>query len=225
MNRKFVAKFVSKFVTVISFMILAGSIAAQGQDERKWTVNVGGGFGVPVAGTSDYVDTGGNVVAGGGYNFSRMLGVTGEFMWQGLPVRDNNRLQIGALNAKSNLYSVTGNILVRMPIGDRRIGAYAIGGTGWYRRSDSLTRSVLVPGTVCVPAWNWWVPVCVNGLVPAEQVLGSRSSDVLGANGGMGLTFKVGEGGMKVYAEARFHYAPTEQVFTRVVTSTFGVRF
>jgi hypothetical protein len=62
-------------------------------------------------------------------------------------------------------------------------------------------------------------------LVPAEQVLASRSSDVLGANGGAGLTYKVMENGMKVYAEARFHYAPTEQVFTRVVTTTFGVRW
>jgi Outer membrane protein beta-barrel domain len=215
---------IRKFVTIISFIILAGSISARAQDERKWTINVGGGFGTPVASTSDYVDIGGNVVAGGGYNFTKIIGVTGEFMWQGLPVRDNNRFQIGALEAKSNLYSVTGNLRLTVPTGGK-FGAYAIGGGGWYRRSDSLTRPVVVPGTVCVPAWNWWVPVCFNGLVPAEQVLASKSDDVFGANGGAGVTFRVMENGLKVYAEARFHYAPTDLIYTRVVTSTFGVRW
>jgi opacity protein-like surface antigen len=213
-----------KLVTIISFLILAGSISARAQDERKWSINGGAGFGVPVAGTSDFVETNANIVVGGGYDFTRIIGVTGEFMWQGLSVRDNNILQIGALNAKSNLYSVTGNIRLTVPTGGK-FGAYAIGGTGWYRRSDSLNRNVVVPGTVCVPAWGYWVPVCVNGLVPAEQVLASRSDDVLGANGGAGITYKVMESGMKVYAESRFHYAPTEQVFTRVVTTTFGVRW
>jgi len=218
---------IRKFVTLISFITIltvAASTIARAQDERKWTVNVGGGFGVPVASTSDFVSTGGNVVAGGGYNFNRILAVTGEFMWQGLPVKDFNITQIGAIDAHSNLYSVTGNIKLAVPTAGK-IGAYAIGGAGWYRRSDSLTRVVVVPGTVCVPSWNWWVPVCVNGLVPADQVISSQSSDVLGANGGMGITYKVMENGIRVYAEARFHYAPTDRVFTRVVTSTFGVRW
>jgi outer membrane protein with beta-barrel domain len=218
---------IRKFFTLISFILIlavAVSTTARAQDEHKWTINAGAGFGVPVASTSDFVNTGANVVAGGGYNFTRIIGVTGEFMWQGLPVKDSNIFQIGAIDAHSNLYSVTGNIKLSIPM-ESKVGAYAIGGAGWYRRSDSLTRAVVVPGTVCVPAWNFWVPVCVNGLVPVDQVIGSRSSDVLGANGGMGLTYKVMDNGLKVYAEARFHYAPTERVFTRVVTSTFGVRW
>jgi hypothetical protein len=124
---------IRKFVTIFTctIMILAVAVAAaastQAQDERKLTVNVGGGFGVPVAGTSNYVDTGGNVVAGGGYNLTRIIGVTGEFMWQGLPVKDRNRFQIGAVDAHSNLYSVTGNLKLTVPTGGK-IGAYAIGG-------------------------------------------------------------------------------------------------
>jgi Outer membrane protein beta-barrel domain len=215
---------IRKIVTMISFIILAGSISARAQDEKKWSIQGGAGFGVPVASTSDYVSTNANIVVGAGYDFTKIIGVTGEFMWQGLSVKDSNISQISALSAKSNLYSVTGNLRLTVPT-KGKFGAYAIGGTGWYRRSDSLDRAVIVPGTVCVPAWDWWVPVCFNGLVPAEQVLASRSSNVLGANGGAGLTFKVAENGMKVYAEARFQYAPTEQVFTRLVTTTFGVRW
>lgn len=213
-----------KFATIISFIILAGAISARAQDEKKWSIQGGAGFGVPVASTSDYVSTNANIQLGGGYDFTRIIGVTGEFMWQGLSVKDSNISQITAVGAKSNLYSVTGNIRLTVPTSGK-FGAYVIGGTGWYRRSDSLVRDVLVPGTVCIPAWNWWVPFCTTGLVPAEEVLGSRSSDVLGANGGAGVTYKVMENGMKVYAEARFQYAPTERVFTRVVTSTFGVRW
>ncbi|MBO0721285.1 MAG: outer membrane beta-barrel protein [Blastocatellia bacterium] len=223
MNRKLVEKFVT--ITIIGFVILVGAITARAQEEHRWTINAGGGFGVPVAGTSSYVGTGGNFQAGGGYNWSRIIGLTGEFMWQGLPVNANERFQIGAFNARSNLYSVTGNIMLRAHTGGKA-GAYAIGGTGWYRRSDALTRGVIVPGTVCSPAWNWWVPVCFSGLVPAQQVVASRSSDVLGANGGAGVTYRLGgEGGMKVYAEARFHYAPTDLVFTRVISTTFGLRW
>jgi hypothetical protein len=215
---------IRKFVTIISFMVLAGAISVRAQDERKWTINGGAGFGTPVAGTSDYVETGANIVVGGGYDFNRVVGVAGEFMWQGLPVRGRNRLQIGALDAHSNLYSVTGNLRLTVPTGGK-FGAYAIGGGGWYRRSDSLTRPTLVPGIICEPAWSWWVPVCFNGLVPVTEVLASRNTDAFGGNGGAGVTYRVMEGGLKIYAEARFHYAPTEQVYTRVVTSTFGLRW
>lgn len=215
---------IRKFVTIISFIILAGSISVRAQDEKKWSVQGGAGFGVPVASTSDFVSTNANIQVGAGYDFTKIIGVTGEFMWQGLSVKDGNLSQFTALGAKSNLYSVTGNLRLTLPTGGK-FGAYVIGGTGWYRRSDSLDRDVLVPGTICEPAWDWWGTVCVGGLVPAEQVIASQSSDVLGANGGAGVTYKVAENGMKVYAEARFQYAPTERVFTRVVTSTFGVRW
>ncbi|MBO0723369.1 MAG: outer membrane beta-barrel protein [Blastocatellia bacterium] len=215
---------ISKFVTIIGFIILTGSVSAQAQSERKWSIQGGAGFGVPVGGTSDFVGTNANIVLGGGYDFTRIISFTGEFMWQGLSVNNSNLAQIAALSAKSNLYSVTGNIRLAVPT-KGKFGVYAIGGTGWYRRSDSLNRGVVVPGTVCTPAWGYWVPVCVNGLVPAEQVLSSRSSDVLGANGGAGFTYKVGENGMKVFAESRYHYAPTDRQFTRVVTTTFGFRW
>jgi hypothetical protein len=215
---------IRKLIEIIGALILLVPMSARAQDESKWGFNIGGGFGVPVASTSNYVDTGGNFVVGGGYKLSEIIQFNGEFLWQGLPIKDDNRFRIGALNAGSNLYSFTGNLMLKTP-SYKRFGGYAIGGGGWYRRTDTLSRAVLAPGTVCGSAWNWWVPICVDGLVPVEQVLASRTDNVFGANVGGGVTFRVTESGMKVYAEARFHYAPTKNVYTRVIPVTFGVRW
>lgn len=213
-----------KIIGIIGSLILLVSISARAQDEPKWGFNIGAGFGVPVAGTSNFVNTGGNFVVGGGYRFGEMFMVNGEFMWQGLPIKDNNLFQIGALNAGSNLYASTGNLTISTPRYKKFVG-YAIGGGGWYRRTDTLSRTVVVPGTVCLPAWSWWAPVCAGGLVPADQVLAERTDNVFGANVGGGVTYKLTEAGMKIYAEARFHYAPTKNVYTRVIPVTFGVRW
>jgi hypothetical protein len=58
-----------------------------------------------------------------------------------------------------------------------------------------LSKVGIPASPIGLQAWNWWVPGCFNGLVPAEQVLASRSDDVFGANGGAGLTFKMMENG------------------------------
>jgi hypothetical protein len=215
---------IRKIIGIIGISILLGSIFGHAQDASRWGFNVGGGFGVPLASTSNFVNTGGNFVVGGGHKFSEMIMVNGEFMWQGLPLKADNLLQIGALGGGSNLYSFTGNLMLKTPRANK-FGGYAIGGGGWYRRTDTLSRQAVVPGTVCLPAWDWWVPACLTGLVPADQVLASRTDNVFGANVGGGFTYKVTEAGMKVYVEARFHYAPTKNVYTRVIPVTFGVRW
>ena len=215
---------IRKLIGIIGSLILIVPISTRAQDEPKWGFNIGAGFGVPVASTSNFVHTGGNFVVGGGYRFGETIMVNGEFMWQGLPVNADNVFQIGAFNAGSNLYATTGNLMIRTPR-YKKFGGYAIGGGGWYRRTDTLSRTVIVPGTVCIPAWGWWVPICDGGLVPAEQVLAERTDNVFGANVGGGVTYRLTESGMNVYAEARFHYAPTKNVYTRVIPVTFGVRW
>jgi len=215
---------IRKLTGIIGILVLLIPISARAQDEPKWGFNIGAGFGVPVASTSNFVNTGGNFVVGGGYRIGEKIMINGEFLWQVLPIREVNRFQIGAINAGSNLYASTGNLMIRTPH-YKKFGGYGIGGGGWYRRTDTLSRVVLLPGTVCVPAWGWWVPACVGGLVPVDQVLASRTDNVFGANIGGGVTYRVTEKGMRVYAEARFHYAPTKNIYTRIIPVTFGVRW
>jgi hypothetical protein len=68
---------VRKIIGIIGSLILSVSISARAQDEPKWGFNLGAGFGVPVASTSNYVDTGGNFVIGGGYKINEIIMIYG----------------------------------------------------------------------------------------------------------------------------------------------------
>src|SRR5262245_27410519 len=216
---------IRKLIGIIGLFILSSSVSALAQEEPKWGLNVGGGVGVPIASTGDFVGSGGNFVIGGGYKFGSMFQANGEFMWQDLPPNFDNRLTISALHASSNLFSFTGNLMVKTPTFHNRFNGYVIGGGGWYRVRTSLSRTPIPPGQPCVPAWNWWVSTCVNGLVPINAPIGVQRDNVFGANVGGGFTYRITETGMKVYAEARFHYAPTSPVYVRVIPVTVGVRW
>jgi hypothetical protein len=56
-------------------------------------------------------------------------------------------------------------------------------------------------------------------LVPADQVIGRVVRDGAGGNAPLGHM------GMKIYAEARFHYASGGALQTRMVPFTIGLRY
>jgi outer membrane protein with beta-barrel domain len=210
---------------LLGLLFLTGAVQAQQsqRDEPKYNFNIGVGFGMPQGRTNDFVDVGANFTIGGGCNIKRWVGVLGEIMYQGLPIQQSVRSQIRVADASSWLFGITGNVMFRTPIKDR-FGFYLIGGGGLYRRTSQLSRDSLIPGTICLPGWIWWVD-CVDGFVPIDNVLASESDNVFGGNIGGGFTYRVGEGNMKVYTEVRFHYAPTDRVITRVLPITIGVRW
>jgi len=105
-----------------------------------------------------------------------------------------------------------------------RLGIYGIGGGGWYHRSGEATAPGLVPGTVCPPFWDWW-GTCISGLWPANVVIASTSSNAFGGNIGGGVTYRLGESGVKFYTEVRYHHASHNQVNTDLLPLTFGVRW
>jgi hypothetical protein len=119
------------------------------------------------------------------------------------------------------LYSITGNY--RFQWQRRKLGAYFIGGGGWYYRTLGFTGPVsLGTGNECVPAWIWWGFTCKNGTVIANQSRGSYSSSVLGGNVGARFTIKVGGPSYRIYIEPRYHYAPTQNVSTHLLEVTLG---
>jgi hypothetical protein len=65
----------------------------------------------------------------------------------------------------------------------------------------------------------------VNGLVPANAVLRSGSSNAAGLNIGGGVTYRLGESHAKIYGELRYHHAYTNAFSTTVLPLTFGVRW
>lgn len=209
-----------KIVLVISCLVASFTYA---QNFNKYTFNIGGGVGIPVGTTSDFASVDANLVLGGGVNLRPAFGFTGEFMWYGLPPSTPELNAVSAVRGRANLYSLTGNFIGRIGT-HRRVGAYVIGGGGWYHRTWDITAPALVPGTVCGPSFSWYGVACVNGLVSTDAVLRSGSADGGGLNIGAGVT--IGHGtGAKFYAEFRYHHIYYSTLNTDVIPVTFGVRW
>ena len=202
----------------------------EAQDGEKWTklnTNLGVGMTVPLNPTAALIGSSIDVVIGAGYNFNRHHSMVGQFMWAGLPVQQDalrpifivaNRRDI---SSSSNLFAVTANY--RYQLEGRTFGMYWIGGGGVYYRRASLSREVVVgTATVCGPSWSWWGFSCVNGIVTDDQTLVRAGSNAFGGNGGMGFTIRINDEGYKFYVESRYHYAPTKNISTQLITVTLG---
>ena len=207
----------------IILFALALGVMSHAQDFPRWNFNIGGGVGFPLSTTSDFVGNGANFVVGGGPSFTRYLGANAEFMWHDLPTKDSVVNALGVPDAHAREYSVTLNGILQNP-GTSRIGAYIIGGGGWYHRSGKVTAPALVAGTVCPAFWVWW-GTCVNGVWPANIVIASASSNSFGGNIGAGMSVRIGETPVKVYTELRYHHASHNHVDTDLLPLTFGLRW
>lgn len=215
-----------KYLVVQLFVgvMCLGMVAWAQEEAPHYTFNIGGGIGFPQGSVSDFANSGGNFVVGGGVNAGPALGFNSEFMWHDLPPKTSVVAATGAPDGAARLYSVTGNILLHSQE-KMKFGGYAIGGIGWYHRSWELTHPSLAIGTTCLPSYLWWGVVCGNGLVESTTKLAGNSSDAFGWNAGAGVTYRLGESHAKIYAEARWHFAYTSGVNTRIIPLTFGFRF
>ena len=95
-----------------------------------------------------FANDGGNFVVGGGYNFSKHIGLVSEFMWQDLPVNSATKQALNTPGASARQYAWTFNPIIHFPLG-HKIGGYLIGGGGWYHRSGETTTPGV--GVVCDP--------------------------------------------------------------------------
>jgi hypothetical protein len=199
--------------------VLVSTRMGHPQDPGRWNFNIGGGVGFPQGDLSNFVNTGGNFVVGGGHNFGRSFSMNGEFMWHDLPINSKTLDTLQTPGASARQYAVTFDPMVRVPLG-HHLGAYAIGGIGWYHRSGETTRPGV--GVICDPYWSWWYG-CTIGSVTV--ITGSTSSDAFGENIGGGLTYRFGESNLKFYTEFRYHHASYHKVSTNIIPLTFGIRW
>jgi opacity protein-like surface antigen len=189
--------------------------------------NLGAGLSIPLADAGDRFKTGGSFALGATYNFSRRLGVQLEYLYSGYNVQSNvlsssgvngyHSMQYGDLNA---LY----NVLPAHPI-----GVYVLGGPGVYHRRVEITQFA---GVGVAPYCDPWLFVCYSTPVAVEQVLGLRSRTDFGLNAGVGLSLRLFEGPLQLYAEARYHYifgtanvaGISRKVDGQYVPIVFGIR-
>ena len=199
-------------------------------DECKLNTNLGVTISAPVSSSAHVVGMGWGLVGGAGYNFNKRNAIVGEFMWNrvyptsGALQPFQTVLQSKDLRGNTDFYALTASY--RFELRGRSVGTYLIGGGGWYFRNTWLSKEVPSGiGNVCTPVWRWFGYTCTSGMVNPNQPPVISSSNSLGANGGIGFTARVGESPYRVYAEARYHYAPTQNMSTHFMAFTLGIRY
>src|SRR4029077_19361284 len=115
-----------RFSLVMMFILFAlGSSSAQEEGYSKYLFNIGGGISFPQGDLGSFVNDGGNFVVGGGFNFSKHIGVDSEFTWIDLPVNSATKQALGTSGAQARQYAWTFNPIVHFPIG-HKAGVYVI---------------------------------------------------------------------------------------------------
>ena len=208
----------AKFVTVC---FLASFTLASAQTEPpRFTFDVGGGFTEPLGHLENRIDTGWNIQAGAGLNIVPWLGVMGQFMYTESGLTGSFLRSVNVPDGNFRMWGFSVDPIVRFnPRG--KIDFYLIGGPGVYRRTVKFTKPTTATVTAFDPFFGYFFPV----VVPANQVIGSFGTTKFGLNGGGGLSFRLGSGHTKLFAEARFYKMYTKGTSTAVLPVTFGLRW
>lgn len=204
-----------------------------GNDNPRGTTSLGMPLNAPLNPIGQQVSWGLGVTASAGYNFTRRHALVGDFMWNWLyPTNQAVRpiqiaLNTNKVSGHGNLFAFTGGY--KLELRGRTLGTYFIGGGGWYYRTASLSRPVPDGTTLgCIPAWVYWGYVCPpgsSGIVVSNLTEVHSNASALGVNGGVGLTFRVGEAPYRMYVETRYHFAPTKNITTQFLIVSWGIRY
>lgn len=190
---------------------------AQEPRERWYTFNVGAGFTPLVGQVSNRLNNGWNARAGAGFRVTSHFEVNGEFMYNGLGVKPMVLTEAGVPSANSHLWSISADPKIRLG-GGRRFDPYLVGGVGYYRRTVNFTAPTTIPVTLFDPFFGVLFPA----LVPTAVTIGSITRSGIGGSGGAGFHIRMGQSTAKFFAEARYHYAATGAMPTRMIPVTFG---
>ncbi|HLH42610.1 MAG TPA: outer membrane beta-barrel protein [Bryobacteraceae bacterium] len=200
---------------------LAALLPGQSEsDFHRFTFAGGAGFTAITGFDAGRLDHGGNLLAGAGVNFNRYFGVTGNFMFNQLGI---TRSELDALNqpdGSARVYSLTVDPTVTFPI-KRNIGAYLLGGGGYFRRTVEFTQPTLAQTFVFNPWWGYIGP----GLIPVNQILGSVTSNSGAFDVGGGVNFGLPKTGARLFLESRYFHGFTSNSNTTLVPLTFGIRW
>lgn len=216
----------NRIVFLLAFFGLIASASAQ-TNFNRFNFTAGGGLGIGRDDVASYVGNSFQGVAGGGINFSRMFGVDAEYMYYDLNFRPSVKFNQSLANQSGNMQSISLDGIVTAPRHFGKLGAYGIFGIGFYRRSVSVPRRPLAPGTIYEPAWRWWdLQFNLDGSLVPGQTMSSNSKDAGGFNYGGGVTYRLNHlHNSKLYIEYRYHRAYHSDGQTIVVPITVGLRW
>jgi hypothetical protein len=209
-------KFIARFALLLSLSIVCFSQT----EDRGFTFHAGGGYTPLIGDLSDRLDHGWNFQAGGGYMFTPHLGLIADYQYNslGVPRSILNELQVP--DGSAWVHSFTAGPEIRFAP-ESRFSPYAVAEVGWYRRTIEFTAPTTATVTLFDPFYGFFFPA----VIPTNQILGTITRDGFGGNVGGGLTFRLGDGRAKLFAEARYHHAAHERADTQLIPVTVGLRW
>jgi opacity protein-like surface antigen len=203
-------------LAALTFLFIPSAVHAQ--NDRGFTVSADAGFSPLVGDISKRLDNGWNVAVDGGYDFSSHFSATLEYMYNGYGVSRRVLNEAHVPDGNSHMWALTVNPKLRL----NRLGnfsPYLVGGVGYYRRTVEFTTPVAVPVLIVDPFFGF----AFSTLVPANRVLGDITRGGVGGSAGAGFEVKLGDSGVKLFTEARYHYTDTGRIPTRMVPVSFGI--
>jgi hypothetical protein len=188
-------------------------------------IEAGAGFGAPLANTSKTQTFGYNIKLGGGWNFNRRFGLLVEYEFNRNGIPENVLRAVGAPDGHVHLWGFGLDPIVYYKT-TGAWGGYVTGGAGFTRKTTAFTATVFTGSYYCD-----FYGYCYPNYATVD--LGHFSSNQLGLNIGTGLTHNIGDGGAKLYAEARYLWANSPASSpghigsgtVSMIPVTFGVRF
>jgi hypothetical protein len=197
------------------------SMVATAQTSR-FTGSIGGGFTEPVKDIGSRLDMGWNVAAGAGIKLNPNFGINLDFMFNDLAINratlDNQQVPDGT----TRVWGFTLDPIVHLRGSEEsRTDFYLTGGGGIYHRTIEFTQPAIATVTVFDPFFGVIYPANVG----VNQVIASRSNVKGGLDIGGGVSFRIGSGRAKIFAEARYHHIYTRDTPTTLLPVTFGIRW
>jgi hypothetical protein len=188
-------------------------------------IEAGAGFGVSLANTGKTQTNGYNIKLGGGWNFNRNFGVLLEYEFNRNGIPQSVLSAVGAPDGHVHLWGFGLDPIVYYKT-TGSWGGYVTGGAGFTRKVTSFTATVFTGQYYCD-----FYGYCYPDYATID--LGHFSSNQVGLNIGTGLTHDIGNGGAKLYAEARYLWVNSPSSTeghpgsgtVSMIPVTFGVRF
>jgi Outer membrane protein beta-barrel domain len=198
-------------------LLFAGVGSAQ--EVPRFAFDIGGGFTQPVGNTGRHLDTGWNIQAGVGFNFSQYVGLMVQADYNRWGINGATLNAVGFPDGDVNVFSATLNPIVHLTPRSH-FDVYLIGGGGLYHWTQEFTQPGIATFTAFNPFFGFY-----SAAVPTTQVLSSYTVNKPGVNGGLGIALGTKWHG-KFFAEARY-----DRIFmgnerhTDYVPVTFGFRW
>jgi hypothetical protein len=211
------AMFQVAFGVVLMFVASSAPATAQSSD---WTVGLGAGTSPTVGDISSRLTRGWNVDLRASRELNDRVGLFADFTLHQLGVANQVLQTLQVPDGNARMASLTLGPTWRFPVANM-VDGYVLGGVGWYRRTVEFTQPTLGLVDIIDPWWGY----VGSAVVPANQILGSVTSDAFGGNFGGGVSVKLGDSGAAAFAELRYHYANTKPMSTSVVPVSFGIRW